>query len=152
MFWLCEVMSALSQVLCPCCEDIFTTRSRLDGAFFTTSLPHLLLLQVFSPQFRLLSCCFIPIARSACFLRKDVVRHVLIFPVVRHVHILQDVARAHSSRCGTCLSFTMLKSSGPCLVSVLCRTFGSLGRRNSMLWMHTHCCWTNELLQHLLPY
>lgn len=34
------------QVLCPSCEDLFSTRSRLDGAFFTTSLPHLLLLQV----------------------------------------------------------------------------------------------------------
>ena len=30
---------------CPSCEDIYSTKSRLDGAFFTSSLPHLLMLQ-----------------------------------------------------------------------------------------------------------
>jgi casein kinase II subunit beta len=33
------------QVYCPSCEDIYSTKSRLDGAFFTASLPHLLMLQ-----------------------------------------------------------------------------------------------------------
>mmetsp|Transcript_27146 Transcript_27146/g.64757 ORF Transcript_27146/g.64757 Transcript_27146/m.64757 type:complete len:209 (-) Transcript_27146:83-709(-) len=33
------------KVFCPSCEDMYSTRSRLDGAFFTTSLPHLLMLQ-----------------------------------------------------------------------------------------------------------
>ena len=33
------------KVFCPSCDDMYSTRSRLDGAFFTTSLPHLLMLQ-----------------------------------------------------------------------------------------------------------
>ncbi len=40
----CADAQRAAQVYCPSCEDIYTTKSRLDGAFFTTSLPHLLML------------------------------------------------------------------------------------------------------------